>query len=131
MSRAGGPTTIVVIEDDADIAELVEGILSDSGHALLVRSGLGEGPADPADLADLGVRLVITDLVAFRSYDRDDARDWVSKVRTRYPRAAVAVATAHSGAAQDGAPALGADAVLMKPYDIDLFTKTVESLLDR
>ena len=125
MSTAGGPPTIVVIEDDADIAELVEGILSDSGHALSIRSGLGEGPAD------LDVRLVITDLVAFRSYDRDDARDWVSRVRARYPRAAVAVATAHSGAAQDGAPALGADAVLTKPYDIDLFTKTVESLLDR
>lgn len=131
MSNAGGPPTIVVIEDDPDIAELVEGILSDAGHALLVRSGLGEGPADPADPADLGVRLVITDLVALRSYDRDAVRDWVSKVRARYPRAAIAVATAHSAAAQDGARAIGADAVLMKPFDIDLFTKTVESLLDR
>jgi DNA-binding response OmpR family regulator len=116
---------IVLIEDDPDIAALVAGMLSDAGHVLDIRADLGAGSAEP------GVQLVITDLLAVRSYDQEVARDWIAKVRERFPRAAILVSTAHAPAAAGGPTAIGADAVLTKPFDVGRFTETVEALLGR
>jgi DNA-binding NtrC family response regulator len=125
MSDAGRAGKIVLIEDDPDIAALVVGILTDNGHALEVHDELDGAPADPT------VRVVITDLVAIRTYDQAAARDWTTQVRARYPKAAIVVSTAHAPAAAAGAEALGADAVLSKPFDVGRFIETVETLLDR
>ena len=114
---------IVLIEDDPDIAALVDGMLTEAGHQVEVRSTLPEGPVDQ------GTDLVITDLVALRSYDPGAARSWIARVRAAYPDAAVVVSTAHQPAAVAGGPGLGADAVLEKPFDLDAFTRTVDSLL--
>ena len=114
---------IVLIEDDPDIAALVADVLREVGHNVDVR-------ADIADSApDSDVQLVITDLIAIRSYDGQAARDWIARVRAVFPNAAVIVSTAHAPAGASGPAALGADAVLTKPFDIDIFTETVESLL--
>jgi DNA-binding response OmpR family regulator len=123
VSDTGRTDKIVLIEDDPDIAALVDGILSDAGHTLQILAEMDGSPADAS------VRLVITDLVAIRSYDENAARDWITKVRARYPKAAVVISTAHAPAAQGGAAALGADAVLVKPFDVGRFTEVVESLL--
>src|SRR5260221_5878808 len=125
VSDTGRAEKIVLIEDDPDIAALVEGILSDSGHRPEVLAELDGQPPDGS------VRLVITDLVAMRSYDGVAARDWIAKVRARYPTAAVVVSTAHKPAADGGPQAIGAEAVLAKPFDVNTFSETVESLLDR
>jgi DNA-binding response OmpR family regulator len=115
-------TRIVLIEDDPDIAALVETMLTDLGHRVDVRPELADGPPDDEP------GLVITDLVALRGYDRATARRWIDRVRAAFPRAAIVVSTAHAPAKAD-APALGADAVLTKPFDVAVFTATVESLL--
>ena len=116
---------IVLIEDDPDIATLIADVLTDAGHHVDVR-------ADLADSApDNDVELVITDLVAIRSYDPQAARDWIARVRVMFPNAAVIVSTAHAPAGAAGPAALGADAVLTKPFDIGSFTEAVESLLGR
>ena len=114
---------IVLIEDDPDIAALVDDMLTDAGHQVEVRSTLPDGTADH------DTQLVITDLVALRGYDLAAARAWIARVRAAFPGAAVIVSTAHAPARAAGAAGLGADAVLTKPFDVDVFTRTVESLL--
>jgi DNA-binding response OmpR family regulator len=114
---------IVLIEDDPDIAALVEEMLTEVGHEVEVVSQLTLGGVDP------DAQLVITDLLALRSFDAETAREWIGRIRAAYPKAAVIVSTAHAPAAAVGASAIGADAVLVKPFDINVFTQTVESLL--
>ncbi len=114
---------IVLIEDDPDIAALVEDMLTELGHSVDVREQLEEG------VVDEDAELVITDLVALRSYDVRAAREWVGRVRAAFPKAALVVSTAHAPAAAAGAAALGADAILVKPFDVAHFAETVESLL--
>ena len=116
-------TRIVLIEDDPDIAALVQDMLGEIGHAAEIVDRLPEGVADP------DVPLVITDLLAVRSFEVGLARDWIARVRAGYPRAKVLVSSAHAPAASVGAAAIGADAVLVKPFEITTFTETVESLL--
>lgn len=116
---------IVLIEDDPDIASLVAEMLTELGHQVDVRADVADG------VTDRDAQLVITDLVALRSYDLKIARAWIARVRAAFPKAAVIVSTAHLPAASDGPANLGADAVLTKPFDITVFAETVESLLDR
>ena len=116
---------VVVIEDDPDIAALMQEVLVELGHQVETRADLADGRAE------LEPQLVITDLVAIRSYDTQTAREWIGRVRRVFPNAAVIVSTAHAPAAEAGAEALGADALLPKPFDIAAFTEKVESLLGR
>jgi DNA-binding response OmpR family regulator len=116
-------TRIVLIEDDPDIATLVKEMLTEAGHEVTVVEHLTEGSIDTES------QLVITDLLALRHFDVVTARGWIARVRAAFPKAAVVVSTAHAPAAAAGAPAIGADAVLVKPFDIAVFTQTVESLL--
>lgn len=114
---------IVLIEDDPDLAKLVKEMLTEVGHEVEVVDHLSEGAIDTEP------QLVITDLLALRHFDVEMARGWIATVRAAFPRAAVIVSTAHAPAAAVGAPAIGADAVLVKPFDIVAFTETVDSLL--
>jgi DNA-binding response OmpR family regulator len=114
---------IVLIEDDPDVAALMQEMLRDTGHPVDVRVGLDD------DTGDDEARVVITDLVALRRYDVDLAREWIAKVRVRFPRAKIVVSTAHARVVASGPEALGADAVLAKPFDLQVFVQTVEALL--
>jgi len=114
---------IVLIEDDPDTANLVEEMLREIGHRVDTRARLEDGPGD--DEAEL----VITDLVPLRTFEPSIAREWIARVRAMFPNAAVVVATAHAPAANAGAAAIDADAVLTKPFDVGLFTRAVESVL--
>jgi DNA-binding NtrC family response regulator len=114
---------IVLIEDDPDIAAVVESVLTDLGHQVDVRARLADGAIDDE------AQLVITDLVMLGRHDVTAAREWIARVRVAFPRAAVIVYSAHEPFAAAGAPALGADAVVTKPFELDKFTEIVESLL--
>ena len=114
---------IVLIEDDPDIAELIESLLTDMGHEVDVRADLADNAIDDE------VHLVITDLVTPGKHDLTVARAWIARVRVAFPKAAVILSSAHEPFAAGGAAALGADAIVTKPFDIGEFTEIVESLL--
>jgi DNA-binding response OmpR family regulator len=114
---------IVLIEDDPDTATLVEEMLHEIGHRVDTRARLEEGAGDDE------TELVITDLVPLRTFEVATAREWIARVRSMFPNAAVVVATAHAPAASAGAAAIDADVVLTKPFDVALFTRAVESVL--
>ena len=117
---------IVLIEDDPDVVALLREMLLELGHDVAAAHGrVGD------DDGDGEANLVITDLVSMHTFDADAAREWIGRLRRLFPKAAIVVSTAHAPAARAGAAALGADAVLTKPFDVALFNGTVESLLQR
>lgn len=114
---------LLVIEDDAVIAELLRSVLDEGGHTAEVVPSLEKAPAG-------GYGLVISDLVSTDAYDQAAAREWVADVRRAFPDVPVVVCTAHRAAA-DAAEAIGADAVLLKPFDVDELLALVERLTAR
>jgi DNA-binding response OmpR family regulator len=116
---SGLMSRILVIDDDPALAELIRSVLADGGHAVTAAAALG--PAAPT-----GHDLVITDLLG-GGYCLDEASGWVAEVRRRLPGVPVIVCTAHRDAA-DHAEALGADAVLTKPFDVEALLALVGRL---
>jgi DNA-binding response OmpR family regulator len=110
--------TILVLDDDQVILELLQTVLTDAGHVAIVATGPDEVPIDTA--ADL----VITDLVPLKAYRREIALAWVSSLRRRFPSSRVFVITAHS-LALDEPDRLGADAVITKPFDVEVLVAKV------
>ena len=114
---------IVLIEDDPDTAALLVDVLGELGHQIDARERLEDGDGDGE------ARLVITDLVSLHAFDLAAAQEWTARVRTLFPNARIVISTAHAPAGLAGAAELGADAVLTKPFDVMVFTSTVEQLL--
>lgn len=103
--------TLLVIEDDAVIAELLANVLEEGGYAAEITPALARAPKGDYSL-------VITDLISTDAYDLNGAKKWVADVRRAFPGAPVVVCTAH-GVADADAREMGADAVLTKPFDVD------------
>lgn len=110
----------VVIARDADERALFVELLSELDLEAVVETVIPSGASDPAVvLTDLGSR-----------YDMDTARAGVRRLRERWPRAPIIVLTAHRSAALDP-DQLGADALLLKPFDVDDFTDAVHTVIAR
>lgn len=74
-----------------------------------------------------GYELVISDLLNCDIYQVEAASAWVAEIRWRIPGVPVVVCTAHRRAASDR-EAIGADAVITKPFDVDDFLALVDRL---
>lgn len=111
---------VLVIDDDPVIAELVQSVLEEGGHRATAHADLDGVRPGAYDV-------VITDLLLPGSYSAADGAAWVARVRERVPGTPVLVCTAHRAASADAGD-LGADAVLTKPFDVDMLLETVERL---
>ena len=110
-------TRILVIDDDVTLADLIRVVLEDAEFTVAVAT-------DPRDLPSGRFDCIVTDLMTVGPYDLNTARDWLLRLADRYPGVPTLVATAHSDARRDQA-ALGATAVIMKPFDVDVLTAAV------
>jgi DNA-binding NarL/FixJ family response regulator len=70
--------------------------------------------------------VIFTDVGAV--YDVDRTRQAVERLRERWPDAPVVLLTAHRSAEADAA-AITADAVILKPFDIDVMLETTRSVM--
>src|SRR5256884_3587675 len=104
-------TTVLVIDDDQIIVDLLKMVVEDAGHEVVIASAMDRIPQP------LAPDLILTDLIPLKSYRRDLAQEWIRDLRSRYPRIPIVVVTAHAEAARDAGPAR-ADAVLEKPVDV-------------
>jgi DNA-binding NarL/FixJ family response regulator len=110
----------VVIARDADERELFVELLDEIGLEAVAETVIPSGVADPA--------VVLTDLGA--RYDPTTGRAAVRRLRERWPNAPVLVLTSHRAAAEEP-DQLGADALILKPFDVADLTDTVRRLIAR
>ena len=114
--------TILVLDDDQVILDLLQTVLTDAGYDAVVAPGLQAIPANTD--ADI----VITDLVPLKSYRRDSALDWVTSLRSRFGGSPVLIVTAHADAVAEP-DMLGANAIISKPFDVDVLLAKLDELL--
>ena len=110
----------VVIARDADERALLIELLDEIGHEAVVETAIPSGVTDPA--------IVLTDLGA--RYDATKGRIAVRRLRERWPHAPVVLLTSHRAATEES-DQLGADALILKPFDIDDLTDAVLTLIAR
>ncbi|MGH2471584.1 MAG: hypothetical protein ACRDG6_04160 [Candidatus Limnocylindria bacterium] len=115
-------STIMVLDDDQVILDLLRTVLTDAGHTTLVASRFDAIPIGAT--ADL----VIIDLLPLKAYRRETAVDWVRSVRSRFSGAPLFVVTAHAPAVAEP-DMLGADAIIAKPFDVEVLLAKVDELL--
>jgi DNA-binding response OmpR family regulator len=115
-------TTILVLDDDQVILDLLQTVLTDAGYDTVVGPGLLEIPHDTK--ADI----VMTDLVPLKAYRRETALEWIASLRARFADSRLLVVTAHADAVAED-DMLGANAIIAKPFDVDVLLAKLDELL--
>ncbi len=113
--------SLLVIEDDLAVAEMIGQMLEDSPYAVTLVAGLDAVPADSMP------SLVITDLMTRSGYDSASAIRQVRDLRQR-TGSPVLVLTAHREARADDRLLREATAVLTKPFDMHELLEAVTRL---
>src|SRR2546427_3065822 len=117
-------TTVLVIDDDQIIVDLLKMVVEDAGHEVVIASAMDRIPQP------LAPDLILTDLIPLKSYRRDLAPEWIPELRSRYPRIPIVVVTAHPEAARDvGHPRAGA--IVEKPVHVEILGARIAGVLSR
>jgi DNA-binding response OmpR family regulator len=115
-------TTVLVLDDDQVILDLLRTVLTDAGYETLVAPSLDAVPPDAR------TDVVITDLVPLKAYRRETALEWIGSIRARFGGSPLVIVTAHADAASEP-DKLGANAVIAKPFDVETLLAKLEELL--
>lgn len=110
----------VVIVRDADVRALIVEILGEIDIEAVVEMVIPNDVEDPA--------VVVTDLGP--RYDPAKARAAVRRLHERWPKAPVVLLTSHRAATEES-DQLGAEALILKPFDMDDLTSAVLALIAR
>ena len=120
------PQTILVIDDEENIRELVRAILENAGYTVL---DAADGEAGLETARSNQVDLIITDLIM----PGKEGIETITELRREQPHLKI---LAISGAVDSAtylhlADHLGADETLGKPFQVSELVETVGRLLDR
>ncbi len=110
----------VVIARDVDERALLIELLGELGLEAVAATVIPSGVEDPT--------IVLTDLGA--RYDPAKARAAVRRLRERWPNAPIVLLTSHRAATEES-DQLGADALILKPFDVDDLSTAVGLLIAR
>lgn len=118
--------SILIIDDDTPVRELVRRALERAGHSVIEAADGAEGMRL---YRDSPVDLVITDLYM----PRQDGIETIQQLRHEFPRSRIlamsgGAAVAAAGPLRD-AELFGADATLAKPFTMDRLNHAVAALL--
>ena len=103
---------ILVLEDDDLLRELLVDLLNDDGFAVLAETALPSSPADTP------VGLVLTDSF-LPIFQPEEAERLIASIRSLYPDVPIILLTGHAKALASDPAAIGAAAVIQKPFDLD------------
>jgi DNA-binding response OmpR family regulator len=117
-------TTVLIIEDEATLSDLLRTLLQDEGYAVLTASTFAEAEAavrrSPVDL-------VVADLIEFDEHGLAGAAQALRELAGERP---ILLCTGQPGA-QRLAAEWGFSGVLDKPFDLDVLLERVRSALAR
>lgn len=114
---------VLVIEDDPTIADLLSEIAREIGMSAQV-------VADPHDVGrDVFPDLIVTDLVIEQAERPENGVRYLRRLRERFVGVPLVLVTARLW--PRSAPHLPVDAVVGKPFDLDLLTTQMVSLTQR
>jgi DNA-binding response OmpR family regulator len=122
--EALGPSTVLVVEDEPAVRNLITAALKDEGYRVLqARNGqeairvVNEQPAGAERPCLVLLDLMLPDLNGLQVLERLAAPD------ARVPVVAMSASRQHLAAAQES----GADAVLPKPFELDRLVGVVDA----
>lgn len=125
LRRKPAPATVLVVDDEAGVRELIRHLLEPAGYEVLQAS---HGGMALEVLSGRQVDLMITDLVM----PEQEGLETIQAVRKQYPATKiVAISGAFGGDFLHAAKKLGANAALNKPIRPDELLETVERLMTR
>lgn len=124
----GTARKILVIEDEDHVAEVIQAVLRENGYEVQ-RARDGQAGLKAALAEDGGISAVILDLML----PRVSGFEVLRQIRTASSRPGLPVLllTGKAGEAYEGyGEAIGANAYLTKPFDIDVLVAKVNSLFE-
>jgi two-component system nitrogen regulation response regulator GlnG len=122
------PTTVLLIEDDAAIRELVCSVLDDEGVRVVTATSHTDALMS---LITSRFGLILTDTVDASGVGSVDRWADLDRLRSVAGGTPTIIFTAHPPRAFDGYEEHGCIGLISKPFDIDEFTATVSSTLAR
>ena len=120
------PCSILVIDDESSLREILCRVLADAGHRV---TGAANGKEASKVLLTAAFDVVLTDVIM----PEKDGMQVISEIRKRYPEVKIIAMSGGGHVPQDQylriAKGLGAHAVLEKPFPNQQLLSTIETML--
>jgi CheY-like chemotaxis protein len=123
----GGTETVLLVDDDDDIRDLVATLLIESGYKVIT-AGNGKEALEAYQMARESISLIILDLIM----PEMDGRQCLAKILRIDPKAKIIIASGYSeNGPASSAIASGAKGFVQKPYKMRQLLTMIREVLDK